>query len=315
MGATPIILDCDPGIDDAIALLLALASPEVELLAVTTVVGNTSLANATRNALDVLAWAGRSEIPVAAGESVAIGPPNDIPWNDAIGVHGETGLDGANLPRAEATTVDEHAVELIARTVLERPGEITLVATGPLTNVALLLERHPDVVPALRDLVVMGGSLIGGNMSAQAEFNVWCDADATERVLAAGLDPVYVGLDVTRRATLTEADVYQLEHLPVLGAGIHGMLRFYLGKHVEWHGLNHVQQHDSLALAWVIDPTLLTLTPRAICVDATDGPARGETFVDKDPNARPNTRWADDLHAARFRQLLLTRLSALANSL
>lgn len=313
--ATPIILDCDPGIDDAIALLLALASPEVELLAVTTVVGNTSLVNATRNALDVLAWAGRADIPVAAGASVAIGPPNDIPWNDAIGVHGETGLDGANLPRAEATTVDEHAVELIARTVLARPGEITLVATGPLTNVALLFERHPDVVPALRDLVVMGGSLIGGNMSAQAEFNVWCDADATERVLAAGLSPVFVGLDVTRRATLTEADVYQLEHLPVLGAGIHGMLRFYLSKHVEWHGLHHVQQHDSLALAWVIDPTLLTLTPRAISVDATDGPARGETFVDEDPTARSNTRWADDLHAARFRELLLTRLSALANSL
>ncbi len=315
MAATPIILDCDPGIDDAIAILLALASPEVELLAVTTVVGNTSLANATRNALDVLAWAGRPDIPVATGAAIAIGPPNDIPWNDAIGVHGETGLDGAELPRAATMTVAEPAVELIARTVLARPGEITLVATGPLTNVAHLLEQHPAVGPALRDLVIMGGSLAGGNMSEYAEFNIWCDADAAQQVLAAGLDPILVGLDVTRRATLSEADVYDLEALPSLGAGIHGMLRFYLEKHREWHGNNHVQQHDSLALSWVIDPTLLVIEPRTLDVDATDGPARGETFVDAESGATPNVRWAADLHAARFRDLLLERLTSLANSL
>ena len=314
MAATPIILDCDPGIDDAIAILLALASPEVELLAITTVVGNTSLANATRNALNILSWAGRGDIPVAAGEAVAIGPPNDIPWNDAIGVHGETGLDGADLPRAETTIVDEHAIELIARMVLARPGEITLVATGPLTNVALLLERYPDVGPALRDLVIMGGTLAGGNMSEYAEFNIWCDATAAAQVLAAGLEPVLVGLDVTRQATLSEADVYTLEDLPVLGPGIHGMLLFYLGKHREWHGKNAVQQHDSLALSWVIDPTLLSLRPLAIHVNDSDDAARGETFVAEDPTA-PTVRWAVDLHAARFRELLLERLSALAATL
>ena len=314
MAATPIILDCDPGIDDAIAILLALASPEVGLLALTTVVGNTSLVNATRNALDVLSWAGRPDIPVAAGESVAIGPPNDIPWNDAIGVHGETGLDGANLPRSEATIVDEHAVELMARMVLERPGEITLVATGPLTNIALLLERHPQVGPALRDLVIMGGSLVGGNMSEQAEFNFWCDATAAEQVCLSGLNPVVVGLDVTKRATLTEVDVHQLEALPVLGPGIHGMLVFYLSKHVEWHGLHHVQQHDSLALAWVIDPSLLSLRALPVRIDDGDGPARGESFVDDDEAAGPTVRWATDLHASRFRELLLERLAALAAS-
>ena len=312
MAATPIILDCDPGIDDAIAILLALASPEVELLAITTVVGNTSLANATQNALNVLAWAGRDDIPVAAGESVAIGPPNDVPWNDAIGVHGETGLDGADLPRAASTIVDEHAVELIARTVLARPGEITLVATGPLTNVALLLERHPEVGPALRDLVIMGGSLAGGNMSEYAEFNIWCDATAAAQVLATGLKPVLVGLDVTRQATLSEADVYALEQLPELGPGIHGMLLFYLEKHREWHGKNAVQQHDSLALSWVIDPTLLNLRPLAMGVDDSDGPGRGETYVVEDPAADVTARWAIDLHAARFRELLLERLGALA---
>lgn len=315
MAPRPIILDCDPGIDDAIAILLALASPEVELLALTTVVGNTSLVNATRNALDVLAWAGRPDIPVAAGEAIAVGPPNDVPWNDAIGVHGETGLDGADLPRSPAGPVDEHAVDLIARMVLDRPGEITLVATGPLTNVAVLLDRHPEVGPALRELVIMGGSLAGGNMSEFAEFNIWCDADAAEQVLAAGLDPVLVGLDVTRRATLTEADVFALEHLPVLGRGIHGMLAFYLAKHVEWHGYNHVQQHDSLALAWVIDPTLLSVEARAIAVNATDGPARGETYVDPDGAVVPNVRWAADVHSNRFRTLLLERLTALAGSL
>jgi inosine-uridine nucleoside N-ribohydrolase len=314
VAATPIILDCDPGIDDAIAILLALASPEVELLAITTVVGNTSLVNATQNALNVLAWAGRDDIPVAAGESVAIGPPNDVPWNDAIGVHGETGLDGADLARAASTIVDEHAVELIARTVLARPGEITLVATGPLTNVALLLERHPEVGPALRDLVIMGGSLAGGNMSEYAEFNVWCDATAAARVLATGLKPVLVGLDVTRQATLSEADVYALERLPELGPAIHGMLLFYLEKHREWHGKNAVQQHDSLALSWVIDPTLLSLRPLTMGVDDSDRPSRGETFVVEDPAADVTVRWAIDLHAVRFRELLLERLAALAVS-
>ena len=314
MAATPIILDCDPGIDDAIAILLALASPEVELLAITTVVGNTSLVNATQNALNVLAWAGREDIPVAAGESVAIGPPNDVPWNDAIGVHGETGLDGAELPRAARTIVDEHAVDLIARTVLARPGEITLVATGPLTNVALLLERHPEVAPALRDLVIMGGSLAGGNMSEYAEFNIWCDATAAAQVLNAGLEPVVVGLDVTRQATLSEADVYALEALPVLGPGIHGMLLFYLQKHREWHGKNAVQQHDSLALSWVIDPTLLVLRPLALGVDDSDGPARGETYVSDQPASAVTARWAADLHAARFRELLLERLATFADS-
>lgn len=315
MTATPIILDCDPGIDDAVAILLALASPEVELLAITTVVGNTSLANATRNALDVLHWAGRSDIPVAAGEVEALGGSDDIPWKDAVGVHGLTGLDGANLAPSPVSVLDEHAVDLIARTVLARPGEITLVATGPLTNIAVLLERHPAVGPALRDLVVMGGSLQHGNMTPYAEFNVWCDPEATAQVLRAGLDPVFVGLDVTRRATLSEADVYALEHLPVLGPNLHGMLRFYLDRHIEWHGLNLVQQHDSLAMAWVIDPSILTLVSRPIAVVTEDVDRFGQTYAIDAVGAAPTARWADDVQSTRFRTLLLERLDALAATL
>ena len=133
-----------------------------------------------------------------------------------------------------------------------------------------------------------------------------------ERLAFKSDQPVLVGLDVTRQATLSEADVYALEQLPELGPGIHGMLLFYLEKHREWHGENAVQQHDSLALSWVIDPTLLSLRPLAMGVDDSDGPGRGETYVVEDPAADVTVRWAIDLHAARFRELLLERLGALA---
>ena len=296
----PVVLDCDPGIDDCVAILLALASPEIDLRAITTVAGNTSLANATANALAVLDWAARVDVPVAAGAAVGIGPASGAEWGIAGEMHGPSGIEGASLtPSARAA--EDDAVALLAAV-----GEVTLVATGPLTNVAHVLDRHPDL--PLRELVVMGGSLIGGNITDTAEFNIWCDPVAAQRVLAHGRDPLFVGLDVTTRAVLTREDVHDLLHLPVLGPDLHGMLMHYLAKHVEWHGVDVVHQHDPLAVSWLIAPELLDVRP--VCLRVADD---GETIVD--PAGEPNARWAFGVDAAAFRALLLERLAALAASL
>ena len=190
MTPIPILLDCDPGHDDAIALLLALASPEVELRGVTTVAGNQTLEKTTANALRILELVDREDVEVAAG---AGRPLVREPYVAAY-VHGETGLDGSDLPPAGRTPVEQHAVDFLA----ERVEGITLVATGPLTNVALLLARHPEARP--ERIVLMGGAIAEGNVTPAAEFNVWADPEAAKRVFASGLDVTMVGLDVTHQA-------------------------------------------------------------------------------------------------------------------
>src|SRR5919201_2951142 len=185
----PIIMDCDPGHDDAMALLLALASPELELVAVTTVAGNQTLEKTTANAIRVLDFAGRADIPVGAG---ADRPLVRDPFVAAY-VHGETGLDGPDLPPPQRAPVDEHAVELLAEAIRERDGAVTLVPTGPLTNVALLLALHPDARP--ERIVLMGGAVGEGNVTPAAEFNIWADPEATARGFAGGIGVPMVGLD------------------------------------------------------------------------------------------------------------------------
>ena len=312
--AEPLILDCDPGIDDAVALLLALASPEVDLLAVTTVAGNVPLERTTANGLRILELAGRGDVPLAAGA------PRPLIHVRAAGseeVHGETGLDGSGLPASTLAPVREHAVDLIARLALERPGEVTLVAVGPLTNVALLAALRPEAFAALRRVVAMGGSATGGNMSPYAEFNVWFDPEAAERVLQAGQDVTLVGLDVTRQALLRADDIDAIEALPKIGPAVAGMLRYYMRKHVDWYGEEVVYQHDSLAVAHVLDPGILGVVRCHVEVDTGTGPARGATLVDALGvfGGTPNAHWAETVDVERFRALLLGRLASLAASL
>ena len=312
--AEPVILDCDPGIDDAVAILLALGSPELDLLAVTTVAGNVPLANTTANALRVLDLAGRPDLPVGRGAERSL---VHLPADDSKETHGETGLDGSGLPDPSRAPGPEHAVDLIARLATERPGEITLCAVGPLTNVALLAALRPEAFQALRRIVVMGGAATGGNMSPYAEFNVWYDPEAAARVVSSAHDPVLVGLDVTRRARLGMAEIDAIAALPVLGGPVSGMLRFYMRKHVDWYGEEVVFQHDALAVAHLVDPTLLELAHCHVEVDTSFGPARGATLVDRLGvfGGHPNAHWAVDLDVDRFRALLLERLGALAVSL
>src|SRR3954447_16215544 len=179
---TPVIIDCDPGHDDAMALLLALGSPELELAAVTTVAGNQTIEKVTANAIRVLDVAAAHAVPVAAGAHRALVYPARV----ASEVHGETGLDGPDLPPPSRPPEPLHAVELQARLLRERPH--TLAAVGPLTNIALLLALHPELTGGIERLVTMGGALAGGNTAPAAEFNIWAGPEAAARVLASGLD-------------------------------------------------------------------------------------------------------------------------------
>src|SRR2546421_9314180 len=203
--AIPILLDCDPGHDDAIALLLALASPELELLGITTVAGNQTLEKTTANAIRVLDFVGRDDIPVAAG---ADQPLLRDPFVAAY-VHGEPGLDGPDLPPPQREPVRQHAVDFLAERIRARDGRVTLVPTGPLTNVALMLALHPDARP--ERIVLMGGAIAEGNVTPAAEFNIWCDPEAAARVFASGIDVAMIGLDVTHEALFTPAHVSRLE--------------------------------------------------------------------------------------------------------
>ena len=197
-----IILDCDPGQDDAIALLLALASPEeIELVAITTVAGNVPLAKTTANAQRILALAGRNDVRVHAG------CPRPIlrALETAEYVHGETGLNGATLPEPGAPVAPSHAVDVIVDEIMARPhGTVTLCPIGPLTNVALAIVKEPAIVPRLKGIVLMGGAMELGNVTASAEFNIYVDPQAARVVFECGAPIVMLGLDVTHKALVTD---------------------------------------------------------------------------------------------------------------
>jgi inosine-uridine nucleoside N-ribohydrolase len=300
---TPILLDCDPGHDDAIALLLALASPEVELLGVTTVAGNQTIEKTTANALRVLELAGRGEIPVAAGA----GRPLLREPFVATYVHGETGLDGPDLPPPHGSPVEEHAVDLLA----ERVNGATLVATGPLTNVALLLAVRPEARPDR--LVLMGGAIAEGNVTPAAEFNIWADPEAAARVFASGLDVTMVCLDVTHRALVTPKHAERLRRTGRVGRVVSELLDFYGVFHREVYGFDGAPIHDAVALAHAFRPELLELERLNVEIDCESSLCRGRTVVDlwRRSGREPNAHVAVGIDSEAFLDLLLERLSAL----
>jgi len=301
---TSILLDCDPGHDDAIALLLALASPEVELLGVTTVHGNQTLEKTTANALRVLELAGRPDVPVAKG---ADRPLEREPFV-AEYVHGKSGLDGPSLPPPEGTPVDRHAADFLAERLV--PG-VVLVPTGPLTNVALLLERHPEARP--ERIVLMGGAIGLGNVTPAAEFNVWADPEAAARVFASGLDVTMVGLDVTHQALLTPDRAERIRGTGRVGQVVAELLDFYGIFHRETYGWNGSPIHDAVAVAHVFRPELVTTLDRHVAIERGTGLCRGRTVVDMRLRTllhEPNSHVGFDIDVPSFRELLLGRLGS-----
>ncbi|MGY1855721.1 nucleoside hydrolase [Modestobacter sp. SYSU DS0290] len=309
---TPLVIDTDPGIDDALAVLLALASPEVDLRLVTTVHGNVGLARTTENALRVLHLAGRSDVPVAAGAR----SPLVVPVPRRAGhVHGEAGLGGVELPPSPAAVDPRPAVVALAELLLASEQPVTVAAIGPLTNIALLLAVYPDAAARIGRLVVMGGSATrGGNVTAAAEFNIWADPEAAAVVLGAGLPTVLVGLDVTLPTVLTEAGIARFAAAGHVGAQAAAVLRQYLDHARDAYGTDGVVVHDALALTEAIAPGTLATVRRDVVVDTGPGAGRGQTLVDRRaPSSSPSAvAVAEGVDSAAAVEFLVSRLERLA---
>jgi inosine-uridine nucleoside N-ribohydrolase len=307
---TDIILDCDPGHDDAIALLLALASPEVRVLGVTTVSGNQTLDKTTANAIRVLDHVDRKDIPVAAGAARPLVRERHV----AAEVHGETGLDGPDLPPPSRQPGQTHAIDWIAETLRQNTEPITLVATGPLTNVALFVARYPELTTKLERVVLMGGAIGEGNVTPAAEFNIWADPEAAHRVFTSGLDVTMVGLDVTHQALMTPAHADQLAKASKAGKLVSDLFNFFSRFHAREYGWDGAPVHDAVALAHVIDPTLLDTVHCGVVVDTGPELSRGRTHVDvRGRTWAPNAHVAHGIDAERFMALLIDRISALGS--
>jgi inosine-uridine nucleoside N-ribohydrolase len=309
MTPIPFILDCDPGHDDAIAILLAVASPELELVGVTTVSGNQTLDKTTANALKVLELAGRSDIPVYAGADRPSVRERDV----AAHVHGESGLDGPDLPEPSQSARPQHAVEYLAEEIRRRDGRVTLVATGPLTNVGLLFALHPDVRP--ERIVLMGGAIGEGNRTPAAEFNIWADPEAAQRVFVEGLDTTMVGLDVTHRALITDAHTERMRGAGRVGVVVAELMDFYARFHrSRYPELDGSPMHDPVCVAHLIDPTLMTVHEAAIEVDCSAGPSWGRTNVDwrgREHFGAPNAKVGLEIDGERFAELVVERIASL----
>lgn len=309
----PLVIDTDPGIDDTAALLLAAASPEVDLRAVTTVFGNVELATTTSNALRVLALAGREDVPVAAGASRPLAYPQP---HRAAEWHGDDGLGGRGelLPDSAQRVADRGAVELLASVLRGAEEPVTIAPIGPLTNIALLLASHPELKPAINRLVIMGGGFAGGNTTAGAEFNVWSDPEAARRVLVEEDVPTtLIPLDLTQRCTL---DARWRQRLAAAGGRadvLAAIMVHYATRYEGMKGVDGVPMHDAVALLEAIMPGSLRTTPLPLDVLCDQGPSRGVTVADRRPDApghRVDVALDADLDAVR--EEVLRRLTAAA---
>ncbi|WP_423732398.1 pyrimidine-specific ribonucleoside hydrolase RihA [Hafnia paralvei] len=306
----PIILDCDPGHDDAIALILALASPELELKAVTTSAGNQTPDKTLRNALRILTLLQRSDIPVAGGAVKPLMRELIIADN----VHGESGLDGPELPEPSFAPQTCNAVALIAQTLRASQQPVTVVATGPLTNIALLLTSHPELHAKISRIVIMGGAAMLGNWTPAAEFNIYVDPEAAEIVFQSGLPIVMAGLDVTHRAQIMSEDIERFRQLgnPVAGV-VADLLDFFMEYHKQekW-GFQGAPLHDPCTIAWLIKPEIFTCVDRWVGVETQGKYTQGMTVVDYYSLTanQPNTTVMMDVDRQAFVDLLVERIGA-----
>jgi purine nucleosidase/pyrimidine-specific ribonucleoside hydrolase len=303
------VLDCDPGHDDAVALLLALGNPAIDLRAVTTVCGNGRLERVTDNALRVLTLARATGIPVAAGAA----RPLVVDLMTAPDVHGESALDGAELP-APTVSLDRRPAEALLADVAAEAEPLTLIATGPLTNVAVALDADPNLAGRLREIVWMGGSTSFGNVTPLAEFNAAVDPEAVDRVLAASVPFTMVGLNLTHQALATPAVVDRLR--PVgrgIGEVVAGWLAFFGRSYLDVHGVPAPPLHDPCAVALVADPGVMRCEDAFVAVELEGSWTRGATVVDlRGRLGRPaNARVAVELDVERFWDLVVRGVSSL----
>jgi purine nucleosidase/pyrimidine-specific ribonucleoside hydrolase len=301
---TPVIIDCDPGHDDALALLLAVGDPRIDLLGVTTVAGNQTLEKTTLNAQRILALAGAGKIPVAAGA----GRPLVGDLVVAEDIHGASGLDGPELDLPVTEVAGVHAVELMRQLIADHAEPVTLIATGPLTNVALLLRTHPDIKERLRRIVFMGGATGRGNTTPYGEFNIVTDPEAADVVLRSGLPTTMIGLNVTHQALATDEIIAEFRAMGSrLGSVCAELMTFFAGAYRRNFGFGHPPVHDPVAVAAVIDPAIVSTESVNVVVELAGAYTRGATVVDLHRRTRrePNADVAVGLDVESFWQLLM----------
>ncbi len=284
----PVILDCDPGHDDALAILLALHRPELNVRAITTVAGNVDLAATTRNAQAILTLANRSDVPVAAGAD----RPLVRRLQTAAQVHGTSGLEGADLPEPTTPLHPRGAVALIAETVSTSAEPVTLVPTGPLTNIALFLGAHPELRSRIARICLMGGSMGEGNWTASAEFNIWVDPHAAACVFGSGIPVTQVTIDVTHQAIVPVAESDAWVTLGTrTGRVFANLFRFFAAWHARRYGWDGSPIHDAVAVAHLAFPGLVRTEDYRVDVETVSELTLGRTVIDrerlsgKDPNA------------------------------
>jgi purine nucleosidase len=313
MNPTRIIIDTDPGVDDALTFLLALSSPKIKLEALTTTQGNVTVDKATRNALAILELARSSHIPVAEGSMV----PLVGPLRASALVHGQSGVGNSKLPEPNNGPVPQHAVDFLIEKVLAEPGEISIFPIAPLTNIAMAIRKEPKFARSVKELVIMGGAIQeGGNMSPLAEFNIYVDPHAAHIVFHSGIPITLIPLDVTHKCILKQVHIDSLLKIksPIskfISDAMHDYMEFSLAR-----GQAGCALHDPLTLAAILAPELLTLQEYYVDVDISGGVSMGNTFADffnisKNP---VNMKVAMDVRGEEFVELFLHQMEGLCRS-
>ena len=295
-----ILLDCDPGHDDAVAMMLAWGNPSIELLGITTVGGNQTLDKVTRNALNVATVVGMHDVPIAAGCRLPLVRPVEI----APDVHGDSGLDGVELPEPAVELDPRHGVDLIIETIMSNePGTVTLVPTGPLTNIAMAARKEPRIVERVQEVVLMGGGYHVGNWSPVAEFNIKVDPEAAHIVFNEKWPIVMVGLDLTHQALATDEVAERIAAVPgSVSQFTLGLFTFFRKAYQDAQGFEFPPVHDPCTLAYLIDPTIVETVKVPVDVELNGSLTTGMTVADFRAPAPEDchTKVATRLDAPRF---------------
>ncbi|MBW4581765.1 MAG: nucleoside hydrolase [Tildeniella nuda ZEHNDER 1965/U140] len=312
MVAKPIIIDCDPGADDAIALFLALAFPEqLHVLGVTTVAGNVPLSLTQKNARCLCELAGRDDVPVYAG----CPRPLLRPLTTAEDVHGRTGLDGISLPEPQMPLQTQHAVDFLIETLLQATEAITLATLGPLTNIAVAIIKQPAICQHIQEIVMMGGAVTQGNITPSAEFNLYVDPHAAHVVATAGVPLTMMSLDLTHQAIATPERLNAIHAInsPISDA-ILGLLNHYGAYDMQRYGFAGSPLHDPCVIAYLLQPDLFTSRRAYVAIETSSELTMGRTVVDwwYVTNQQPNTNVVETIEAEAFYQLLTQAIANLS---
>jgi len=311
-----IILDCDPGHDDMIAIILACSSDEIDLMGITTVAGNQTGDKTFINTLKVLTLINRIDIPVARGFDKPIFRKLTV----APRIHGVSGLDGADLPEPNiellerVKTLDIHAVDFIIKSVKESDEKVTIVPTGPLTNIAIALLKEPSIKDSIDRIILMGGAVYDSNITPASEFNIYVDPEAAKIVFESGIPITMVGLDVTNKAILTFKDIEELNNLQGGVSGVIApLLKFFAQANKDFFGIGGAPLHDALAVSYIIMPDIIKTKYLNVTIETEGKYTRGRTVVDvyNITGKEPNVDVAFEVNSLAFKKLIKNTIKKL----